>query len=314
MENLALQREEPIFEVSKYTPKNLKSIEKLFNQLKKSPFDIYVKKQLVDKIKSFTKINQVTFSVKKNFFNASVLPIYNQNLSKSISNIIKDFKGHDFNQSIEPLKLKKMTSLEESSDYIKKIFIVFGEPLVEQFSAAELTAILLHEIGHVYMTTSNAPTIILNSFKEIMTLTSKILGTISIGSIAIGYKKIFELGSSSFLIFILLILTQGITFLERLHEKAADNFAIKYGYGIEILTTIKFLDNIGKRERSKKNLLIKIFTKIVEILKDIFSPSSHPSPEKRIKDIENQIKKNCIEIYPDLSTELSVILKDYEYA
>ncbi len=307
MEDKVLDNYQPVFEVSQYAPKILKDIEKIFAKLKKKPFDVYLRKQLVKKIKTFTGIKKVSLSIKKKFFNASVIPIYDDDFIKMS---FEELKGININQQIKPTKLQRLSSIEESSKYIKKIYLILGAPLFKQFSPEELTSILLHEIGHAYLTTSNVTTNLIYILKE--TELSKKKDWKKIKKNESFFPKVNKFFNYIFSIQVL----HGLTFLERMHEYKSDKFAVKYGYGVELISVHKFFDSIGKRKKSNSNILSIIKQKTNELWNIIINPEdySHPAEKKRIAQIERQIKNKCIDVYPNLSTELSIILKDYEYA
>jgi len=81
--------QELIFEVSEYRSDILKNIDQLFRTLKENPQDLAAKKELVNRLKEFTGINQVVLTFKKDYMNAAVIPIYNRNISTDLINLLK---------------------------------------------------------------------------------------------------------------------------------------------------------------------------------------------------------------------------------
>jgi len=287
--------EELIFEVSKYRSDVLKEIDQNFAQIKKDKKDLAVKKQLVENIKKFSGVKNIILSFKKDYMNAAVIPIYNQTLSADLINLFKDYKAET--------NIKNIQIIEEPATYIEKLYIIFGMEIIDMFSPRELTAILLHELGHSFTYTSNLPRI----FLALIQKSFGIAGTLLRFPILWAFNLIsFPAYVVSSLIIILV--TRSLTFLEHKSEYKADQFAAKYGYFDEMIKVLYKLHNKEVEIKSKQSL----FEKLLEFMKMIFTPSNHPPSSERIKELNNTMLVNYKKLYPKLSNELNIILKDVE--
>lgn len=285
--------DELIFEVSKFRSEILKYIDQDFALIKKNKKDFAAKKELTKHIKEFTSVKSIIITVKKDYFNAAVIPLYNQALSFDLLNIFKDYKNEG--------DIKDIEVVEEPSKYIKKLYIIFGDGLIDRFSARELTAILLHELGHSFTYTSNLPRILLALFQK------------SVGVVGMTLKYpimwIFNLITIPvYLISTLIIITvvRSLTFVEHKSEYKADQFATKYGYGDEMIKVLYILHGKEKEIESHEAWWKKIWN----FIEDLFSPSSHPTSSNRIKEVNENIINEYKKLYPKLSMELNIILKD----
>ena len=79
-----------------------------------------------------------------------------------------------------------------------------------------------------------------------------------------------------------------------------------------MLSVLKYFYNAGKKETKKISLLKRFLRFLTTTLSDIFSPKEHPPEKKRIDVVISKIKKEYIEMYPTLSSELSIILKEID--
>jgi hypothetical protein len=291
MDDLVVQ--ELLFEASPYRSEILKDIDQNFASIKKDRTDLAAKKELTENVKKFSGVDHIVITFKKDYFNAAVIPIYNQAVSADLIDVFKDFEGGG--------NLKSLSVVEEPSKYIKKLYIIFGDELIETFSPRELTAILLHEFGHAFTYTANLPRILLMLFQK------------SVGIIGIIIRTpvlwLFNLVSiPAYLISSLIIITvvRSLTFIEHRSEYKADQFAIKYGYSDEMIKVLYKLHNKQKELDEHK----KWWEKVWKFIDDLFSPSSHPSSSRRIEEINNHMLTEYKKLYPKLSNELNIILKD----
>ncbi len=284
---------ELLLEVSKFRSEILKDIDRNFDLIKKDKKDLAAKKELVKNIKEFASVKNIILTVKKDYFNAAVIPLYNQSLSMDLLNIFKDYKPEG--------DIKDIEVVDEPSKYIIKLYIIFGEELIDKFSARELTAILLHELGHSFTYTSNLPRILLSLFQK----------SVGIVGVTLRYPLlwIFNLITiPAYLASTLIIITvvRSLTFIEHRSEYKADQFAVKYGYGDEMVKVLYILHGKEKEEASKEAWWKKIWN----FIEDIFSPSSHPTSSNRIKEVNTHLINEYKKLYPKLSNELNIILKD----
>jgi Zn-dependent protease with chaperone function len=208
-------------------------------------------------------------------------------------NIFKDYNAGE--------NIRSLNVAEEPAKYIKKLYIIFGNELVDNFSPRELTSILLHELGHSFTYTSNLPRILL-------TLCQKGIGVIGI-TLRLPILWLFNLISlPAYIISSLIIMTivRSLTFIEHKSEYKADQFPIKYGYGDEIVKVLYKLHNKQVEKESRQSWWEKIWN----FIESLFSPSTHPASSSRIEEVNDQMVNEYKKLYPKLSTELSIILKD----
>jgi hypothetical protein len=284
---------ETIFEVSPYRSSILKNIDNNFRELKIDNKDSAAKKELVKNLKKFTKIKNIILSIKKNYGNAAIIPFYNRALSLDLINL---FKKYDSNGDIKSLDVA-----EESNKYISKVYIIIGSDIIDRFSARELTAILLHELGHCFTYTSNIPRILLIIFENCVNVIGKI--------ISIPFFKFFTaLTYPAYLSLLLLIIfsARSLTFLEHKSEYKADQFAAKYGYGDEIVKVLYKFHNIEEDIKIKHSW----FKKILLFFNNLITISTHPTSSSRIKELNKELIHDYKKMYPKLSNELNIILSD----
>lgn len=288
--------QELIFEVSKYRSDILADIDKLFGQLKKNNKDLAAKKELVKKIKQFSLIKQVVLTFKPNYMNAAVIPVYNQTISTDLVNLLKDFEAGE--------NLKNLTVVEEQSKYIDKVYIIIGLDLLNMFSPRELTAILLHELGHVYTYTSNLPRILVNLLQKSVGIAGNVFKTP-----ILLFLNLFTVPAYIVSSLIIITLVRSLTFLEHRSEYRADQFPIKYGYGDEFVRVLYKL-HTKHIEKDKQKIWYK---KLWDFINYIFIPSSHPLSSKRIEEMSDKMLQDYKKLYPHLDKELSIILKDIKH-
>jgi len=172
---------------------------------------------------------------------------------------------------------------------INKIYMILGVDLIKESTPRELTAILLHEIGHI-----------VNHSSQTILKIQKLFSNIS--SFIDPFNKIPIIGGIFFPL--LLIVTRTMHWTEHVGEYNADKFPIQYGYGDELASVIHKWDLQYCKDKNKVSLLQKI-----GIFKDILLGSTHPGDSKRIKNIVNEIKLNYSKKYK--SKRLNNILDYY---
>ncbi len=296
-----------IQEVSEFAPQKLKELEETFKKLKRSHNNKKARIELIQQIKDFTKIPEVVLFVDDEF-NAGVITVYKSN---SIKDIYKSFleSVKSKQQLIPPDQLKKITTVQESADLIQRIYMFIGKPLLNILTPQELVGVFLHEFGHVYAVTSSVPQNIFFLFKSLLKLTFIIQPML---------LRLGVLTSVPHLLILYLFLTaslNGITFTEHAGEYRSDSFALKYGYGDELIGA---LNKFHGKEKGKPGFTSKIkdlIKKVLEIFQRIFTPifnSTHPDTDKRIQRLEDQIFNEFKSIYPKYKEIFDLVHADYK--
>lgn len=290
MNDLLFEFKELIFEASPYRSSILKQIDEDFAALKKERSNKNIK-SLMNHIKQFTGIKKVIISIKANYNNAFVIPIYNRKISLDVIEMFKDFENNN---------IKELKVVEEPSKYIDALYVVFGDNIISMFSPRELTAILLHELGHGYTHTSNMPLILMGILRKIFIGIEIVPKIILLPLIGLSFIHAFFITATCFLI------TRSLTFLEHRGEYKADQFAAKYGYADEMIKVLNTFKNLEEEHESKYSWWKKIYTFLWEFL----VPSSHPKTTKRILELTDKMIEDYKSMYPEVSKELTIILSD----
>lgn len=294
-------------EVSEFAPKKLREMEATFAALKKSSNNKTARLKLLQQIKEFTKIHDIVLFFDDDF-NFAVIPKYKD---VEILGIAKAFLTM-FSEKNAPLmdkNLRKLKSVEESSEAIDIVYIYIGKPLLKMLTPSELVAIVLHELGHVYSTTSHIPGNLAFLLKGILLkpLNSKLFVEDVILS------KLLFLYSMT-----IAILVHGITFTQHVGEYRADNFALKYGYGDEMISALnKFrtIEKLFKKTTPKARIFLKkivdLFWQIFTIDEDERRKQPHPDSIKRIRKLEEQMFEEYKKIYPHYKETFDLIRTNY---
>ncbi len=277
--NEAIQehQENLIFEASRFREPVLKKIDSSFQKMKKTAaFKGEDKRNLQKLVSEFTGATKVYVSVKKNMMNAYIIPIYNGILFKDI----KDKKN-------SAIKNTMLSGDIQNSKYIDKLYITFGDQLIETLQPTELTAVLLHELGHAFLHTSHVRVIVNLILRKI----SFILGVV------------LYFNSIPFSFFPWLVVLRTLNFLDHLEEYNADKYAVKYGYADDMSRVLIKFHNIETKNKSK----IHIF--LIEVLKFILL-SSHPRSKSRLSKLKKTYQKKYAELYPDLKQDITIIFQN----
>lgn len=296
-----------IQEVSEFAPQKLRELEETFKKLKRSYNNKKARITLIQQIKDFTKIPEVVLFVDDEF-NAGVITVYKSNSIKDIFNSFLDsFKSKQ--KVIPPDQLKQITSVQESAAFVERIYVFIGKPLLSVLTPSELVGVFLHEFGHVFAVTSSVPQNILFLLQNVLKITYLAYPFLIISGVLTSVSHLL-------LIYIFLSSTlNGITFTEHAGEYRSDNFALKYGYGDELILA---LNKFQRKEKGKVGFTSKIkeFLKlIVEIVQRIFVPlanSTHPDTDKRISKLEDQMFNEFKKIYPKYRELFDLVRADYK--
>ena len=172
---------------------------------------------------------------------------------------------------------------------IEKLNILVGKDFIHRFEPRELTAVIMHEIGHVV----NHGSFALNALRKVAYRSSIVLSTLN--SIPI---------VNAFALPMLIITSRTFYFTNHIGEYDADALATEYGYGDEM---IHILRKFGKRrEKFKENA--SLLTKI-SLFKSTILGHSHPTPEQRISKIATEMKTNYAKLYK--SKKIQQLLAQY---
>jgi len=291
-------------EVSQYAPKKLKEIEKTLSELKKSSNNKNARLKLIQQIKDFTKINDVVLFIDKEL-NAGVITVYKKNRFKDIIKTIADkFSTKQKKVSIEDLP--KLTTVSENSELVERIYIFIGKPLLKLLTPQEMMAVLLHEFGHVYSATSDVPDTIMALLKPFLTASTFLLSILR-------RTGVLEMAVELFILYqvVISVFIHGISFTQRIGETKADNFVVKYGYADELVNVLNKFKGKEKDNPGFVGLVKKFFSEIIRILFFVFNPPEHPTEDKRIKNLEDQIYGSFKKYYPHYGEAIDLVRADY---
>jgi hypothetical protein len=172
---------------------------------------------------------------------------------------------------------------------IKSLNVILGINLIKIATPRELTALFLHEIGHIVNH--------IGAFFSIMQKTISLSkGILFIVNLFIG---------TLYLIPIMVILTRTLFFTLHIGEYNADKFVVEYGYGDEFISLIHKL-NI-KDSQPKRNIIIKTLITVYNYIMG----GTHPKNSDRIKHIVKIMKDEYIEKY-NLNKKQKKLLNHYE--
>lgn len=280
-EQLEKEIEYPIFEVSRSRPAELKRIDTLFDQIRREKPASRLKlfKELGREISAFSGVKKVVVSIKKDFFNAMVVTNYN---------------------NLVPELFKKKIKPEDAYKYIDSFYVVYGDKMIDAMRPRELTAILLHEIGHVYQHTSTLGQVVPRVVNTVSKLTHLMSYIVTVSSGGAAAPVTIPLSIATF------ALSRTLTFGEHARELDADDYAAKHGYADEMAKAFYKFNKSGDMERQPTNWLAKIG----KFIRNSFSLSSHPSNPDRICNMINKMKTDYKKKYPKLSKEISTIYAD----
>lgn len=282
-----------LMEVSPYVGKILKKIENDFESLKKGKITAQKLNKLADDISDFCGIKRVGVLIQLDFNNAYVLPVYNKLFSLDIINLLKNYQKEEKIQNIE--------RVTEPTKYLKAIYVVIGNEMLEMLSAPELVGVLLHELGHAFTYTSGFPLLIMNILDKIRSAIYTLPGFVMKTMTFIALKS-YVVPALVYLVF------RTLTFLEHRGEYKADQFAVKYGYGDELAKVFHKYYHIT--ERSKEGWFLRVLKKLFYIFT---YGTTHPDLKDRIEYISEKIVEEYGNMYPYAKKELKNVFRDIAY-
>ncbi len=207
------------------------------------------------------------------------LEIYLSKLLSCKVEIYTDYLGSGaFNFCVIPIyKFGKINKNKKKIELgnIERLHLVYGKELLDELNPREITAILLHEIGHIV----NHLTGGLKVLNEISELSTKFITLLS---------KIPIIGQSVF--GILFLVGRSLYFTQHMSEYNADKLAVEYGYGDELIHAFKIFKNKEIESHGK-------FLRTLYIIRDFIYGSTHPNSERRIKKIITMIKNEYANEY-----------------
>lgn len=171
---------------------------------------------------------------------------------------------------------------------IKTLNIVLGYNIIKLATPRELTALFLHEIGHI-----------VNHIGVFISTIQKIVGA---SKIILFIVNLFI--GTLYLMPIMIILTRTLYFTSHIGEYNADKFVIEYGYGDEFISLIHKLNvNSSSNHNMIINMLISVYNYIMG--------GTHPSNKNRIKNIVKIMTSEYAEKY-NLNKKQRKILEYYK--
>jgi len=269
-----------LFEASSKRSYILKQLDRTFEKLKLNPKDKNVISEIENLIRKFSRINKVKFGV-VNDTSGYVIPLYKPLFPRFIVKKLND------------KSTQTKVRVEESSEYINSVYIYFGRSMISLLTSKELTAVILHEIGHSFYNTSKLSFIIPRLFK-------RVLAGISM--------KLLLFPGTSIIIFSLLILMTPLSIYEHIAEYNADSFAVKYGYGDEIISALNKIEGLNPEKNNNHNKVVKLLKKFFKYLYSL-TLGSHPLTENRVCDIYKKMVDDYSELYPKISKQVRTLYK-----
>jgi len=264
-----------IFERGNVTIPGLSDVDALFSELQTS--ELKQQRAILSKLEDkLTKIFGVTFIVEVHTYgefadNFAILPILkpeNNSPSNQISNT--------------SIKLNKLDMA----------YIFMGNEILHTSKPTELTAILLHEVGHLTEHISAMQ----NMFMKYISKVNYFADVMS------RYPIINFVFSPLFF-----ITNRSLSFTNHAYEYHADRFAVRYGYGDELANWCK----ANLKHEKKANTKVSTFMKITNVLNSVFDAATHPSFDKRIREIVNEMKTNYPKQYKSKQIK-SILDKHYK--
>jgi len=207
--------------------------------------------------------------------------------------IIELARSGDWNDNCGVLPTYKSTGkIKKKEDLVKignieKLNLILGENIISLLSPRELTAMFLHEVGHIVNHTSK--------FIDIITATGQISKLILL---------VLHISGFVILLPLLIVVSRTLTWTSHIGEYNADKFAVEYGYGDEFISLIHKFDK--KHSESLSNI-----SKIILSVWHFIFGSTHPDYKDRIE----KVSKIMINDYTDkykLDKKTKRILDYYE--
>lgn len=273
----------------KVAPELLK-LEQVFADYQKNKYSkIEFKKEFNKILGSFT--NQKVNSYIINHYNVMVLPVYTTLFESSDFKKFKDkYESHTGVISNNKI-LHDIQNIESFNIYI-------GQEILDGYDPKELTAIILHELGHVYMFTS-----------EFINILETIFGFVRRFSYIYTALQYFIYHNPPFwiLLFGVFLLNKTFGIINEDEEYKSDSFSTKFGYGDDLY---KALVKIHKYGHGTANLKDSLPKKIIQFVLSFIFVTTHPSNENRVCAILQDMYTKYIHDYPFTKDEITKMSKN----
>ena len=198
-----------------------------------------------------------------------------------------------YNCAVIPI-LKTIGEIEKTEDSIKlgnvrKVYIVLGMLLVDDLTPRQLTAVFLHEIGHIVNHISNT----LKTVSSFMGKLHPVLETLNLIPVL-----------NAVILPLYIITSRTLSFSSHMGEYHADKFAVEYGYGDELISVMHKWNKESVKEESELT-----FSRMLYNIKNFILGTSHPDYKDRIKKMISEIKEAYANKYH--MKKLGKILDEY---
>lgn len=193
------------------------------------------------------------------------------------------------------IKPNKDVKIKETKDMIqfinvKKVNLIFGNNFIKMHTSQELTAILLHEIGHLTNYLTKASQLFLTVLSPIF-------------SILQGLRMLPIVSIVLFPLYILC--SRSLFFIQHMGEYQADKFVAKMGYGDELISAIEK----WKKESIKIKKSLTLMQRI-SMIGQFLKGSTHPTDISRIEKLIESIKVEYLKRYKN--KRILKLLKQYK--
>ena len=175
------------------------------------------------------------------------------------------------------------------SPLVSKLYIAIGREFINAYQPRELTAVILHEIGHIIHYVDDQ--------WSLSRITAYKMKAMLDGLNTIPFINLIALP-------LLIVTSRTLAYTNHIGEYNADRTAVEYGYGDEM---VYLMNSINKQSKDNKPNT-KVWVRIA-LLRDMVLGSSHPTIDDRIKKMLELIKTQYADEYK--SKKLKIILDEY---
>ena len=272
----------PIFEVSKNAPKILSELVIVLDKYKEAKQSEYksLNKEVSVILSKFTK-SKIVFKMNNNIGTACIYPEY------KFSSTTAPIKSVEILESLT--HIKKATILVDYDLFFKKL----------KLTSSELIGVILHEVGHLTYHTSFFPGLFKHLFRFGLDAALRIAGLARL-------LRLIPLDLTLTIWATSLLCSRTLSIFEHMEEYDCDKYAIKYGYGDELISAfIKLNEYTSGKFTTKRG----IFSKLFNYTKSILNITSHPTDVNRICKMSKLVQQDYTDDYPFLKKQLTNKLK-----